>query len=245
MFPVSSAILSASLWRNLPTPVDSKVPLTFEDLDQSYGYVLYRTGLDDGDGGKLVLVGLHDYAQIYIDQKLVGTLDRRLGTDTLELPRQNHASTLDILVENTGRVNYSSRIRTERAGLTGMVTVGGVAPKSWEIYSLPMDDLTHLRFAPEPCAGPCFYRAQMTVKKPADTYLNTRGLHKGEMWVGDHNLGRFWSVGPEYSLYTPAPWLTKGRTTLTFFDLQGDATDHLSTSMEPIFGEKTATREAQ
>jgi len=51
-----------------------------EDLDQSYGYLLYRTGLDEGDGGELVLDGLHDYAQVYVDQKLVGTLDRRLDT---------------------------------------------------------------------------------------------------------------------------------------------------------------------
>jgi beta-galactosidase len=243
-FPISATMLTASLWRNLPTPVNAISPLSFEDLDQAYGYVLYRTGLDEGSGGELVLSGLHDYAQVYVDQQLVGTLDRRLGNDSLELPRQTRATTLDILVENTGRVNYSTKIRTERAGLS-QVTIDGQAPKSWEVFSLPMDDLTRLRFLPEPCWGPCFFQAQMTVRTSADTYLDTRALHKGQMWVGEHNLGRFWSIGPQYALYTPAPWLRKGSTTVTFFDLLGDSSDRLVTAAGPIFGAKVSTREIQ
>ena len=244
-FPISSTVLSASLWRNLPTPIKSKTLLTFEDLDQSYGYVLYRTGLDEGDGGPLVLEGLHDYAQVYIDQNLVGVLDRRLGTYTVEIPLQTHASTLDILVENTGRVNYSKVIRAERAGLTGSMTIAGKSPREWEIYSLPMDDLSRVRMLPEPCTGPCFFRTSMTVSKPADTYLDTRGLHKGQLWIGNHNLGRFWSVGPQYTLYAPAPWMQFGATPITFFDLQSDGSERLSTLAEPVFGAATNRRESQ
>ena len=181
---------------------------------------------------------------MYVDQQLVGALDRRLGNDSLKTPRQTHAATLDILVENTGRVKYSTKIRTERAGLS-QVTIDGQAPKSWEIYSLPMDDLTHLRFVPEPYSGPCFFQAQMAVKAPADTYLDTRALHKGQMWVGEHNLGRFWSIGPQYTLYTPGPWLRKGSSTVMFFDLLGDSSDRLVTATGPIFGAKVSTREKQ
>ncbi len=85
----------------------------------------------------------------------------------------------------------------------------------------------------------------MTVPKPTDTYLDTRGLHKGQLWLGPHNLGRFWSIGPQYSLYAPAPWLRQGATTVTFFDLLADPADHLSTSLEPIFGATKSTREKQ
>ncbi len=242
-FPVANEMLTASLWRNLPTPVNSKTPLSFEDLDQSYGYVLYRTGLDEGDGGKLVLEGLHDYAQIYIDQQLVGTLDRRLGTHDLDIPRQSHAATLDILVENTGRLNFTDAIRTERKGLTGSVTLAGKEPKNWEIYSLPMDDLGHLRFLPEPCTGPCFFQTQLTAENPADTYLDTRGLHKGTLWLGQRPLGRFWSVGPQFTLYTPAPWLQPGRNTITFFDLLGDTNERLNSTTEPIFDTTASPRD--
>jgi beta-galactosidase len=242
-FPIDVKTLTASLWRNLPMPINSKTLLTFEDLDQSYGYVLYRTGLDEGDGGKLILDGLHDYAQIYVDQQLVGTLDRRLGTSTLDIPKVAHAATLDILVENSGRVNFTSVIRTERKGLTGSVTLDGKAPKGWEIYSLPMDDLSRLRFVSESCSGPCYFQTQMSVDKPADTYLDTRGLHKGMVWIGQQPLGRFWSIGPQYTLFTPGPWLQPGSNTVTFFDLVGDSSDHLKSITEPIFGATISTRD--
>ena len=86
----------------------------------------------------------------------------------------------------------------------------------------------------------------MVVKKPADTYLDTRGLHKGQMWVGNHNLGRLWTgAGMQFTLYTPAPWLTPGTTTLTLFDLLGDASDHLSTASQPVFGASRSNREKQ
>lgn len=241
-FPVASRMETASLWRNLPDPVNSKTLLTMEDLNQSYGYVLYRTGLDQGDGGPLILDGLHDYAQIYIDQKLVGTLDRRLGQTQLDLPIQQRAATLDILVENTGRVNYTKVIRTERKGLTGTATIAGRQPAHWEIYSLPMNDLARLRFTSEACVGPCFYRTSMNVNRPADTYLDTHALHKGMVWLGNRPLGRFWSIGPQFALYTPGAWLQKGANAITFFDLQGDSSDALKTTAQPIFGATISTR---
>jgi beta-galactosidase len=240
-FPLARKMLTASLWRNLPTPINSSTPLTFEDLDQSYGYVLYRTGLDAGDGGKLVLDGLHDYAQIYIDQQLVGTLDRRVGTNSLEIPRQTHATTLDILVGNSGRVNFTKVIRTERKGLTGEVTLDGKQPKHWEIYSLPMDDLSRLRFLPEACAGPCFFQARMMVKRPADTYLDTRALHKGMVWIGSRPLGRFWFIGPQFALYTPGPWMRPGINTVTIFDLLGDSSDRVTSTIDSGLGAVTPT----
>ncbi|MHB1020919.1 MAG: glycoside hydrolase family 35 protein [Acidobacteriaceae bacterium] len=240
VFPIASRMESASLWQNLPAPVQSKTLLTMEDLDQSYGYILYRTRLDQGTGGELVVNGLHDYAQVYINQKLVGTLDRRLGTSHLTLPLMQTAATLDILVENTGRVNYTKVIREERKGITGEVMVGGKQPAHWEIYSLPMDNPAKLRFLPEPCEGPCFYRTRMKVSSPADTYLDTRHVHKGELWINGRPLGRFWSIGPQFALYAPGPWLRRGSNDITFFDLAGDKTDALKSVKNPIFGNTTS-----
>jgi len=234
-FPIEAKTLTASLWSNLPKPVESKTLLAMEDLDQSYGYVLYRTVLAAGDGGELVLDGLHDYAQVYVNHELVGTLDRRNGDSKLTLPVVKSAGTLDILVENSGRVNYTKVIRGERKGITGKVTLAGNEPKLWKIYSLPMDNLSKLKFAAEPCSGPCFYRTSMTVDKPADTYLDTRGVQKGTVWVNGRTLGRFWSVGPQFGLYTPAPWLHSGANDVVFFDLKGTSKDTLKGATEPIF----------
>jgi beta-galactosidase len=245
-FPVSPIRRSASLWRNLPEPVRAKQPLTFEELGQNYGYVLYRVPLAKGKGGALVLKGMHSYAQVYVDQKLVGTLWIVVSDqETVELPKQAGPATLDILVENTGRVNYSHAIRTEQTGLTGPVTLDGQPLDDWSMFRLPMDDLSKLRMSRQPCVGPCFYEAEMTVDQPADTYLDTRGLHKGQLWLGSHNLGRFWSIGPVHTLYAPAPWMRRGANRIVFFDLKGDATDRFATARAPVFGKVTTTRESQ
>lgn len=238
-FPISPPAETASLWRNLPEPVDSTTLLTMEDMNQSYGYVLYRTRLEKGDGGELVLDGLHDYAQIYVDQSLIGTLDRRLDTSSLMLPILQKSGTLDILVENSGRVNFTRVLRSERKGLTGRVTIAGKEPAHWKIYSLPMDDVARLRFLPEPCTGPCFYRTQMSVDFPADTYLDARSLHKGEMWLNTRPLGRFWSIGPQYALYAPGPWLHQGPNAIIFFDLMGASTDQVKSVKGPILAGST------
>ncbi|MDR6625815.1 beta-galactosidase [Caulobacter segnis] len=244
-FPISAVKRSASLWRNLPEPVRANRPLTFEELDQNYGYVLYRVPLTPGKGGVLTLKGVHSYAQVYVDQKLVGVIDRRLDQETVTLPERSGAATLDILVENTGRVNYSRAIRTEQAGLTGEVTLEGQPLNDWRMYRLPMDDVSKLPMSAEPCVGPCFYEVEMTVDRPADTYLDTRGLHKGQLWLGEHNLGRFWSIGPVHTLYTPAPWMRPGANRIVFFDLTGDSTERLTTVKAPVFSRVTNTREAQ
>ncbi|KQU61640.1 beta-galactosidase [Sphingomonas sp. Leaf339] len=244
-FPVSQIRRSASLWDNLPDPVRARRPMTFEELEQNYGYVLYRVALAKGQAGPLMLKGMHSYAQVYLDRKLVGTLDRRLGQETVNLPQRDGPVTLDILVENTGRVNYSHAIRTEQTGLTGAVTLNGQPLEDWRMFRLPMNDLSTLRLTTAPCVGPCFYETEMTVDRPADTYLDMRGLHKGQLWLGEHNLGRFWSIGPVHTLYTPAPWMKQGANRILFFDLTGDATDRLTTVNAPVFGKVTKIREAQ
>ena len=234
---------SASLWSNLPKQVSSEAPLAMEELGQSYGYILYRTNLKAGDGGDLALNGLHDYAQVYLDQKLVGTLDRRLETSHLELPAISKPTTLDILVENSGRVNYTTMIRGERKGITGSVTLAGQKLEGWQNYSLPMDDLAKIHFVPGPCEGPCFYRTEMRVPSAADTYLDTHGVQKGQVWLNGHALGRFWSIGPQYTLFAPASWLKDGKNDVVFFDIDGTRHDAVTSVNKPEFGATTAQRD--
>ena len=241
-YTIAPHIDSASLWSSLSAPIESDKLLTMEDLDQSYGYILYRTQVAAGPG-ELVIDGLHDYAQIYINQKLIGTLDRRLGQSRLTLPGVPAGATLDILVENSGRVNFTKVIQGERKGITGSVTVGGRKPQHWQIYSLPLTDLVgrvHFQFAS--CEGPCFYRFAMSVPPVSgtagnpDTFLSTHGLQKGMAFLNGQPLGRFWFVGPQFTLYTPGPWLQAGENDVTVFDLQGTARESLATAERADYG---------
>jgi beta-galactosidase len=245
-YPIAARAESASLWNNLPAPVESDKLLTMEDIDQAYGYILYRTRVANGAAGELVIDGLHDYAQVYMDRKLIGTIDRRLGQSRLALPPILNKATLDILVENSGRVNFTNVIRTERKGITGSVTIGGQQPKHWQIYSLSLADLAQVRFTKASCEGPCFYRYSMTAKPSstasataADTFLDTHGMSKGIAFLNGQPLGRFWSVGPEFTLYTPGPWLHPGTNEIVIFDLQGTAKESIKTIDHADYGSAT------
>ncbi len=213
---------SRPLWTGLPDGVQADAPLSMEELGQGYGYLLYRTVIPASAAGEQVLKfdRLHSYARVYVEGKLAGVVDRRLKQNSLQL----HATAgqkLDVLVENTGRVNFTTEIRKERAGILGDVTLSGVALRGWTMISLPLDNPPADGYRSGSCSGPCFYRGELSVAAPGDTFLNTATLGKGVVWINGHLLGRFWDVGPMGSLYLPGAWLHQGKNTVVVMDWNG------------------------
>ncbi len=231
-FPTSQSV---SLWKVLPTPVHSEQLRSMEDLGQAYGYILYRTRIAAPVRGTLVLDGLHDYAVVFLDGRPLGALDRRL--DQQQLPFEaSAASQLDILVENTGRVNFSSAIQGERKGILNKVTLNGKPLLGWDIFPLPMEHPDRFAFSDAPCEGPCFYKANFQIDSPADTFLDTTAFHKGQVWLNGAALGRVWDIGPQKTLYVPAPWLRSGQNEVVVFDLDGQSGRSLVGRNKPILG---------
>jgi beta-galactosidase len=212
---------AGSLWQNLPAPMESAQIVSMEEAGQSYGYILYRTTIAHSSSAKLQIEELHSYAQVYLDGKLAGTLDRRLNQSSLDLGGTHDNAQLDILVENTGRVNFGHQVPYERAGITRSVTLGGVPLTGWKIYPLPLTDPSKIAFNREPCNGACFYQSSFNVDEPADTFVDTRQLGHGQVWINGHLLGRFWKIGPQGALYLPAPWLKQGQNEIVAFDVNG------------------------
>jgi beta-galactosidase len=225
---------SASLWENLPKPVHSDQPLAMEQMDQAYGYILYRTTVSGPVSGDLAIGALHDYAEVYVDGKLAGTIDRRLNQNSLPLAINAAHARLGILVENTGRVNFGSALPGERVGLLQGVTLAGKPLTGWDNYSLPMLTPDTLAFAARPCTGACFYTASFTLSHPADTFLSTGALGKGEVWINGKPLGRFWHIGPQKALFLPAPWLKAGANQVVVFDLEGQPNRQLQGLDHPV-----------
>jgi len=212
---------SASLWKTLPQAVHSEQVLTMEDIGQAYGYILYRTTIAGPVKGDLELDELHDFAQIYADGNLLGTLDRRLGQKSLAVDLKGRNTRLDILAENSGRVNFTVVMRGERKGITQQVLLAGKPVTGWEIVSLPMKEPEKLAFNKADCTGACFYRGTLDVERVGDTFLDTSQFSKGFVWVNGHELGRVWNIGPQKTLYLPGVWLRKGSNDVIVFDLDG------------------------
>ena len=210
---------SAPLWSNLPAPIAADHPRSMETFGQGYGYILYRKQLTGPVAGQLVVDDLRDYAAVYLNQKLQGTLDRRLKQTQLAMTVPAGPATLDILVENTGRINFGPLLQEGQAGITRSVSLAGRELTGWQVYCLPMtspDGLTGWQTKAIP--GPAFHRGTFTLASVADTYLDVSRLGKGFVWVNGHNLGRTWEIGPQLSLYLPAPWLQKGSNQVVVFD---------------------------
>jgi beta-galactosidase len=209
----------AGLFSNLPKPVASTRPLTFEDLDQGYGFVLYRTRLSTQKGGWLKLMHLRDYAQIFINGKRVGVLDRRLYQDSIKLDDVPKNATLDILVENNGRINYGPYLADNRHGITQKVTLNNAGLAGWQMFRLPYSDLKAVKYAPQQGNNtPGFYKGVFMLKDVGDTYLDMRSFGKGFVYLNGHNLGKYWNIGPQQTIYIPAVWLKKGKNELVVFD---------------------------
>jgi len=232
---------STPLWANLPAPILSELPQPMEHFDQSYGYILYRTKLPSHTHGNLVIDQVHDYAQIYVDGKLIGALDRRFADPKGNLPPVSIQTTgparLDILVAEDGRINSTRNMRGESKGITHSVTLSGQPLTNWQVYPLPMTfnqtpatssrpersgaerPLQFHRNVSTSQGTPTFFQATFTLSRTGDTFLDIRDLGKGALWINGHAIGRFWNTGPQQTLYIPGPWLRKGRNQIIVFDM--------------------------
>lgn len=215
---------TAPLLATLPQAVSSKTPLTFEDLDQPHGCVLYRTSLPPSEAGQLRIRDLHDYALVYLDGKQVARLDRRLQENAVGVPSRQRQQSLDLLVYAFGRVNYGPSIHDRKGISQGIDLVCGtmtIELSDYSHYRFPLDppQLAELRFSNGGVSGPAFYRGHFQLQQLGDTFLDLRGWGCGVVWVNGHNLGRFWSIGPTQTLYTPAPFLREGDNEIIIWDL--------------------------
>jgi beta-galactosidase len=184
----------------------------------------------------LILPKVRSYARIYLNWKLVGIIDRREKQEPIKL-RAKVNDDLNILVEGTGRINFTAELRNERQGIDGPVTLGGTELTGWKAWPLPMDDFSNVEFTGmEPSKGsigPAFYQGHFDLQIVGDTFLDTRGWSKGAVWINGHALGRFWNVGPQQTLYVPAPFLKTGTNDVVVFTL-GGKTLRLRGLPEPI-----------
>jgi beta-galactosidase len=219
----------AELFAHLGSPRFAVEPRTMEALGQATGVVVYRHDLGAGPAGTLTIREPHDVARVYLDGRLVGTVDRRFKKSTVELPaRVFSSSRLDIAVEALGRVCYGGEL-ADRKGLLKPVelTTNGATRvlEGWNAFSVPLDErwLAALEFqrADASPAAPAVWRGTFELAEPGDTWLDLRAWSRGMVWVNGHALGRYWRIGPQQTLYLPGCWTRAGANELLVLDVDG------------------------
>jgi beta-galactosidase len=128
--------------------------------------------------------------------------------------------TLDLFLENNGRVNYGPYLNDNRKGITERVTFAGRELTGFTMYGFPFEDFSGMKFGPGAVSeGPVVRRGKFVINEVADSYLDMREWGKGAAWLNGRSLGKFWSIGPQQTLYIPAPWLKQGENELIVVEL--------------------------
>ncbi|XP_075384105.1 beta-galactosidase-1-like protein 2 [Tenrec ecaudatus] len=235
-----------SLWdvlKYLGEPIKCEKPVNMENLPvndgsgQSFGYTLYETNIASSG----VLSGLvRDRGQVFVNTVSIGYLD--YNKKQIDIPLVQGYTVLRILVENRGRVNYGDNIDDQRKGVIGDLYLNGLPLKKFRIYSLDMKksffqkfDINKWSSIPEVPTSPAFFLFGLSVgPSPADTFLKLEGWEKGVVFINGQNLGRYWNIGPQETLYLPGAWLNPGPNQIIVFEermagpmIQSTETPHL------------------
>jgi beta-galactosidase len=185
------------------------------------------------------MTDLHDWAMVFVNGKLVGKVDRRLNENSVTLPVIEVESQLDILVDATGRVNYGETI-LDRKGITRKVEVrfgsGSVSLENWEVYNFPVDyDFQKsLHFKTGKANGPAWHRGSFSLEETGDANIDIEGYGRGMVWINGYNIGRYWRIGPQQTLYMPGCWLHRGRNEIIVLDLEGAPSTKIKGVANPV-----------
>ena len=209
----------SNLYALVGTARNSETLLSMEDLNQGYGYILYRTMLKTPTKGLLKINGLRDYALVFVNKQRIAVLDTRIGEDSVEISVPEPNSTLEIFVENLGRINYGKRMTQNRKGIIGGVVLGGTELRGWKIFPLPFDRMGDEHFSGKVIETvPVLRKGTFMLGETGDTWLDMRPWGKGSVWVNGHHIGRYWYIGAQQTLYVPAPFLRKGENEIVVFE---------------------------
>ena len=217
----------------------SRDVLTMEDMDCGWGMIEYTTTLPEvTEKSVLTLNDCHDFAMVYVDGKYIGKIDRVKNEKSIVLPPVKKGQVLNILVEAMGRINFGRAIKDFK-GITKEVLLQAEVDghemtwnlKNWSIITMS-DDYDAIKKAMSQghddmkrretiFSDGGYFKGEFTLKKAGDTFLNFETWGKGQVWVNGHAMGRFWSIGPQQTLYIPGCWLKKGKNEIIVLDIMG------------------------
>lgn len=218
---------------------DSRDIFTMEDMNTGWGMIKYSTTLPDIPVKSLLTLNdCHDFAQVFVNGEYIGKIDRVRNEKNITLPKVKKGDALVILVEAMGRINFGRAVKDFK-GITESVTLNADIDgdevtwnlKNWLIQTIAddygmirqkmsqaHDDLWRSEYIKS--AGG-YFLGEFNLKKTGDTFINMEAFGKGQVWINGHAIGRYWSIGPQQTLYVPGCWLKKGKNEVLVLDIIG------------------------
>ena len=216
----------ADVLDRVSTPVELPLPENMEYFGQSTGFIHYKTVIQPYHSGNYMFRNMRDRAIVFLNGNPVAAVYRNDAHRKVWLNVTEKDSVLEILVENMGRINFGTEMENETRGMTGFYLENGTRQLGdWVVRPMPLEDAwEEFPFKPfeDFAAVPGFYRAELEIAEdPQDTWLEFPAGVRGYVQVNGFNIGRYWQIGPQRTLYIPRPLLHRGKNVITVFELHG------------------------
>uniref|UniRef100_A0A0K2ULT6 Beta-galactosidase n=1 Tax=Lepeophtheirus salmonis TaxID=72036 RepID=A0A0K2ULT6_LEPSM len=229
----------------------SKNPLSFEDLNQESGFVLYETFIPRGrvysSPVTLQIASINDRGNVFLNEKPLGVLTRMFDSPkSISILGLKGGEKISILVENQGRICFGNGI-SEHKGILSQVFLGKEPLHNWNNTGFDFVDIPQLenhlqkyqisenwlenrmrrRSIRHSQGQNSFWFGEFKFMCPKnvlfDTFVDISGWSKGIVFLNGFNLGRYWPVvGPQETLYLPGSILIcNGVNRITLFEQDG------------------------
>ncbi len=233
---------AASLFENLDNIGEKHhvpVPEGMEYFGQNFGLIYYETTLKGKyNASPMYVKNVHDFAEVYFDGEKKTGIDRTVysveGKTTLKdvifkkkkgesspflMPALSGERKIGVLVDTMGRVNYGENM-LDRKGISD-IYLGIQRLMSYDVWTLPLDNLDKLKYSSSVKKDePVFLKGSFKTDSKADCFVHLDGFNRGCVYINGFNLGRFWKVGPQKSLYIPGT-LLKDENEIIVFNMGG------------------------
>lgn len=233
---------AASLFENLDNIGEKHhipVPEGMEYFGQNFGLIYYETTLKGKyNASPMYVKNVHDFADVYFDGEKKTSIDRTLysveGKTTLKdvifkkkkgesspflMPALSGERKIGVLVDAMGRVNYGENM-LDRKGISD-IYLGIQRLMNYDVWTLPLDNLDKLKYSSSVKKDePVFLKGSFRTDSKADCFVHLDGFNRGCVYINGFNLGRFWKVGPQKSLYIPGT-LLKDENEIIVFNIGG------------------------
>lgn len=253
-----SSILDTQDMLSIPDIIPMEMLPINNNSGQSFGYILYRqSNIDIPTNATLKISGyVRDTVLVLLNGKLISNPPsikadltgfgfwKKKNSQLILTQEELKNATLDLLVENFGRNNFGTLDMFQQfKGLTEDVFINDIKLTSWQIAPLEFKkawnkNLLQHEWSPigKTVSTPALYRFILNIEgNPQDTYLDMRDWNKGITIVNGFVLGRHFFLGPQQSLYLPAPLLQSGSNDIVVFE-HYNAPEILKFSNGPIWG---------
>lgn len=211
--------------------------LPMNDLDVEFGYVLYQAEIrTESENADLELENVRDYAVVYVDGKLQGTLSDSNKKIRLDILPGKHQ--LQLYVENIGRITYGPEILDNSKGLFGYAQLDREDIENWIMIPLKIRDYPVEKLIFDICNDiqtPCFYKGTFNIDSLQNIYLDISGWGMGEVWINNKYLGSYWEQEKQQSILIQSNDLVPGKNEIIVFELKNNRKKTMKLSEIPIF----------